>query len=146
MIYPERGIPLLLPAPKSSGLDYFNRHWLQNWLTDTVYRPQDVQATLLELTARSLAGEIQRLHCAQAKVLLCGGGAHNSFLVERLEQLLGSNFQVGFTSDFGVDADYCEAMAFAWLAYRHKTGLAGNITSVTGAKKTTILGGFYPAA
>ncbi|OED44968.1 anhydro-N-acetylmuramic acid kinase [Chromatiales bacterium (ex Bugula neritina AB1)] len=133
------------PAPKSTGLDYFNYEWLASYLGNSADRAENVQATLLELTALSITKEIHRQLPDNGSLLLCGGGAHNSFLAERLGALLGSDFTVAPTSDYGIDVDFCEAMAFAWLAFRHKSGLPGNLTTVTGAAQPVVLGGFYPA-
>ena len=131
-----------LGPPKSTGRDLFNRAWLDRYL-DGRESPQDVQATLAELTARSIADAIER-HCANAsEVFVCGGGAHNRDLIERLRRLCGTR-RVATTAAVGIDPDWIEAVAFAWLAWRHMQGLSGNLPEVTGASGPRILGAFYP--
>lgn len=130
-----------LPPPKSSGRDRFNLMWLQDKLQGGE-QAEDVQATLLELTCRTIAQSI-RQHCTGAKeVYLCGGGAHNQTLCTRLAALLpGSSVQT--VNVLGVDGDYLEAMAFAWLAQQALHGKAANLPLVTGARHSCILGAVY---
>ena len=132
-----------LPPPKSSGRDLFNAEWLRGKLQGDELA-EDVQATLLELTCRTIAQAI-RQHCANAtEIYLCGGGAHNSTLRHRLAALLpGSSIQT--TDILGVDGDYLEAIAFAWLAQQPLHGNPANLPLVTGAKHPCILGAIYPA-
>ena len=132
-----------LPPPKSSGRDLFNLQWLQNKLHGSE-RAEDVQATLLELTCRTIAQAIQQ-HCVGAKeIYLCGGGAHNQALHNRIACLLpGSTVQT--TNTLGVDSDYLEAIAFAWFAQQTLHGKPANLPSVTGAKHPCVLGAIYPA-
>ncbi len=131
------------PPPKSSGRDLFNMTWLTNKLHGDV-RAEDVQATLLELTAVTIAQSIQ-LYCGAAKeIYLCGGGAHNQTLRNRLTQLL-ANSKVAKTDALGVEGDYLEAIAFAWLAQQTLDGKPGNLPLVTGAKHLCILGAIHPA-
>lgn len=128
--------------PKSTGADYFNLAWLENKLPDNI-EASSVQATLTELTACSVAQSIKNYsHEASAEVLVCGGGAHNRYLIERLEHHM-PHHTIKPTSAYGVDADSIEAMGFAWLAYRHIKRLAGNLPSVTGAKYPVVLGGLF---
>lgn len=134
-----------LAPPKSTGRELFNLAWLQARLAALPSQPSpvDVQSTLCELTARSIAaacreaGEVQR-------VLLCGGGAHNLELKARLRALL-SEAVVTTTSDLNLDPDYVEAATFAWLASRTLAGLPGNLPAVTGARHRVILGAIHPA-
>jgi len=134
-----------LAAPKSTGREEFSPAWLLNVLREFPGLPtEDIQATILELTARSIAAEIEAI-CASAEVLVCGGGAHNSALMQRLAALLPS-FQVSTTEAAGVPVNYVEAAAFAWLAMRTLNGLSGNMTAVTGANREAVLGGIYPGA
>jgi anhydro-N-acetylmuramic acid kinase len=132
-----------LPPPKSSGRDLFNIDWLQNKLQgDEV--AANVQATLLELTCRSITLAIQN-HCPGAKeIYLCGGGAHNQALHNRLISLLPDS-SVKTTNALGLDGDYLEATAFAWLAQQTLDGKPANLPLVTGAKHPCILGAIYPA-
>jgi anhydro-N-acetylmuramic acid kinase len=130
-----------LPPPKSSGRDLFNLAWLQNKLTGNE-RTEDVQKTLLELTCRSIALAIQK-HCHGAtEIYLCGGGAHNQTLHNRLAVLL-PDLNVKTTDTLGVNGDYLEAIAFAWLAQQALHGKPANLPLVTGAKHPCILGAVY---
>jgi len=132
-----------LQPPKSSGRDLFNIAWLQNKLQGNEVAA-DVQATLLELTCRSIAQAILN-HCTGAKeIYLCGGGAHNRALYNRLATLLPES-SVKTTNALGVDGDYLEATAFAWLAQQTLSGKPANLPLVTGAKQPCILGAIYPA-
>ncbi len=129
------------PPPKSSGRDLFNLSWLQGKLTGGE-ASEDVQATLLELTCRAIAESIQQ-HCSGAKeIYLCGGGAHNVTLLNRLAALL-PECSVQITGELGVDGDYLEATAFAWLAQQAIRGEPANLPLVTGAKHPCILGAIY---
>ena len=130
-----------LPPPKSSGRDLFNTAWLRSKLQGGE-RAEDVQATLLELTCRTIAQSIQH-YCAGAKeIYLCGGGAHNQTLRTRLASLLpGRSMQT--TNVLGVDGDYLEAIAFAWLAQQALHGKPANLPLVTGARHSCILGAVY---
>lgn len=131
------------PPPKSTGRDLFNLPWLTRFLSPD-FAPVDVQATLLELTVTGIAAAILD-HCSTAsEIYLCGGGAHNGALVRRLKQSL-PNRSIAPTDDLGVNADWVEAFAFAWLAGQTLNGKPGNLPEVTGAKGARILGAIYPA-
>lgn len=131
-----------LVPPKSCGREQFNIGWLESNLGGGE-PAQDVQATLLEFSARSIAIAIERW-CGEAEELVvCGGGAHNETLLKRLSALLPRTRIV--TSDvLGIGADWVEALAFAWLARQTLHGLPGNLPSVTGARGARILGATYP--
>ena len=130
----------LLP-PKSSGRDLFNMGWLNEKLRGDE-RAMDVQATLLELTCVTIARAIEQ-HCqGAAEVYLCGGGAHNQTLCKRLEALLPS-CTLQSTDVLGVDSDFLEAIAFAWLALQNQQGKPANLPAVTGAKQARILGAVH---
>ena len=132
-----------LPAPKSTGREYFNIAWLERQLAGLpAMAPVDVQATLTELTAVSISEQVL-LAGGCERLLVCGGGARNVLLMARLSALLPGT-EVGLTDDFGVSGDDMEALAFAWLAFRTLSGQAGNLPSVTGASRETVLGGIYP--
>jgi len=126
--------------PKSTGREYFNASWLESLLPifHTI-NAADIQRTLLELTAKSIADDVKRHNIAE--LILCGGGAKNGFLVERLEQLCGCS--VKRSEAYGVPSDAIEAMAFAWFAKKRIKCEAVALSSVTGAKKDTILGALY---
>jgi anhydro-N-acetylmuramic acid kinase len=117
--------------------------WLQDKLQGGEHA-NDVQATLLELTCRTIELAIQR-HCVDAKeIYLCGGGAHNQTLHNRLAALLPDS-TVQTTDVLGIDSDYLEAIAFAWLAQQTLHGQTANLPAVTGARHSCILGAAYPA-
>jgi anhydro-N-acetylmuramic acid kinase len=134
---------LKLPAPKSTGREHFNLHWLSQHLKAfSNIKDEDVQATLMELTARTLTESILAIEPCD-RLLLCGGGSHNPALVQRIQALL-PEVAVASTEAFGISADAMEALAFAWLAYRTLSNLPGNLPAVTGASHLTVLGSIYP--
>ncbi len=129
-----------LPPPKSTGRDRFNLEWLKKHLEGDE-DPADIQATLLNLTAASIAIAIET-HCSGAKeVYLCGGGARNPALRKTLE----GSLPIYTTDRLGMPAEQVEAAAFAWLARQAMKGLTGNLPEVTGAKGGRILGAIHPA-
>ncbi|ROL87088.1 anhydro-N-acetylmuramic acid kinase [Pseudomonas chlororaphis] len=132
-------------GPKSTGREVFNLEWLQEHLARLpALPPENVQATLLELTALTIVESLQAAQTDTQELLVCGGGAHNSALMNRLSSLL-PNTEVSSTATHGVDPDWVEAMAFAWLAHCCLEGIAANRPSVTGARGLRILGAIYPA-
>lgn len=131
------------PPPKSTGRDMFHLEWLQSFLSGN-YAPADVQASLLELSARTIADAIQQQCKGADEIYLCGGGAHNMALRKRLAQMLAP-LPLKLTDELGIGADWVEATAFAWLAYRTLLGLPGNLPEVTGARGSRILGAIYSA-
>ncbi len=137
---------LTLPPPKSAGREQFNLDWLDALLRPlpSSLSPVDVQATLLEFTARSLADAIRHACAGAREVYICGGGAHNLELMVRLRTLM-PDLLVETTHTLGIDPDWMEAMAFAWLARQTLHALPGNLPSVTGARGERILGAIYPA-
>lgn len=122
--------------PKSTGREKFNNAWLQGYLSGHTHNPEDVQRTLLELTALSITNEVLRFN--RDMVLLCGGGAKNSFLVERIKALM-PNVEVAIATN----SDQIEAMTFAWLAYKRVHKEVVNLKDVTGASDNAVLGGIY---
>lgn len=136
---------LRLPPPKSTGRDEFHLAFLQNALEtlSVAINPVDVQATLLELTAQSLCQAIMR-ECTNAQeIYICGGGVHNEALLARIATILSPR-QVNSTAVLGIDPDWMEALAFAWLARQTLHGLPGNLPEATGASGERILGAIYP--
>ena len=132
-------------GPKSTGREVFNLPWLDSHLARLpAYRDEDVQATLLELTATSIIDSLRQAQDATESLLVCGGGARNGTLMARLAALIPSA-QVASTAAHGVDPDWVEAMAFAWLAHCCLEGIPANRPSVTAAKGLRILGAIYPA-
>lgn len=133
-----------LPPPKSTGREHFHLGWLQERLSGSE-SPQDVQATLLELSAVTIADLLQSQQPHTRRVLVCGGGVRNSRLIARIAALLPQAL-VESTGKHGLDPDFLEAMAFAWLARQTLAGLPGNLPSVTGARGPRVLGVIHPAA
>ncbi len=130
-------------APKSTGKDYFNLAWLEEHLKALPAIPaQDVQATLLELTAVSIAQHIKQYR-QQAQVLVCGGGCHNPVLLSAISKQLGDQFTVKTTEDYGVAPDWIEATCFAWYAMKRLHEMPIDLRQVTGSKRPVILGGVY---
>ncbi|HEX2011548.1 MAG TPA: anhydro-N-acetylmuramic acid kinase, partial [Roseateles sp.] len=133
-----------LAPPRSTGRDLFNPAWLEHHLRPlSQARPQDVQATLLELTAASIA---ECLHASPAcsELLVCGGGALNGRLMQRLQALLPTLRVLGSEAR-GLPPMQVEAAAFAWLAQRFVRREVGNLPRVTGAAGPRVLGALYPA-
>jgi len=134
------------PPPKSTGFEYFNQRWLDDAIQkcglSTTTLDNDIQATLAELTGRTIADAIRRHAPHTSTVMVCGGGVHNDHLMSRLKNNL-PDIAVSSTGEFGLDPDWVEAAAFAWLAMRTIGKQPGNLPSVTGAKRSTVLGGIY---
>ncbi len=131
------------PAPKSTGREMFNQNWLdQQLLNFKQVEPQDVQATLVQLTAQSIADQIDALEIRVDQVYICGGGAFNATLMNALARALPLS-TLATTSALGLEPCWVEACAFAWLARQRVKGKPGNLPAVTGAYKESILGGIY---
>ena len=136
------------PPPKSTGRDLLNAAWLDARLdrADAAARlqPEDIQATLAELTARTCADAIESWAASASEVIVCGGGARNSHLMGRLAALLAPRLVVG-SGERGLPPDQIEAAGFAWLARAFVERKAAGIASVTGAAGPRLLGALYPA-
>ena len=131
--------------PKSTGFEYFNRRWLRACLGACGAEDiaaADVQATLAELTARTISTSILGLAPVLEDVLVCGGGVHNTDLMRRLAGYL-AGIPLASTEQFGLHPDWVEAAAFGWLAMRRLQGKTGNLPSVTGASQDVILGAIF---
>ena len=136
---------LALPYPKSTGRELFSPAWLNAHLQGFTLSVADVQRTLLEYSARTIANHIEPLRTGvQPQIFVCGGGARNPLLMERLAALL-PHWHIRDTDSQGISSDYLEAMAFAWLAHRFMEQQSGNLPEVTGASRAAILGALYPA-
>ncbi|MGU3522982.1 anhydro-N-acetylmuramic acid kinase [Enterobacteriaceae bacterium C23F] len=133
-----------LPAPKSTGREYFNYGWLERQLAKHPgLAAKDVMTTLTELTAVTISEQVL-LSGGCERLLVCGGGSRNPLLMARLAGLLPGT-EVSTTDEAGVSGDDMEGLAFAWLAWRTLNGLPGNLPSVTGASESTVLGAIFPA-
>ncbi|MEJ7747594.1 MAG: anhydro-N-acetylmuramic acid kinase, partial [Luteimonas sp.] len=133
-----------LPPPKSTGREQFHLRWVQAQLGDARIGAADVQATLLELSAATVADALRATQSSTRRVLVCGGGVHNPLLLERIGARLPGVI-VESTAAHGLDPDFVEAMGFAWLARETLAGRPGNLPSVTGATGSRVLGAVYPA-
>ena len=135
-----------LAPPKSTGRDLFNPAWLDPLLAQHAAQagPQDVQATLAELTVASVAHDVREYAPGCSELLVCGGGAYNVHLLERLAMLLAP-LPVLTTATRGLPPTQVEAAAFAWLARQFVLHRPGNLASVTGAAGPRVLGALYPA-
>ena len=129
--------------PKSTGRETFNLEWLDQ-LLDGTEKPDDVQATLLALTAHEISNAIGSFCTDATEVYLCGGGARNTALTRLITTLLAPR-QVAATDTLGVSAEHVEALAFAWLAQQTLNSRTGNLPAVTGARGARILGAIYRA-
>ncbi len=131
--------------PKSTGRDLFHLGWLNPFLR-AEYASQDIQATLLQLTVKTIFHAIGHYCEGTQEVFVCGGGARNGALMNSLRHACAGNaIPVALTDALGVPAEQVEALAFAWLARQTLRGEAGNLPSVTGARHPCILGAIYPA-
>lgn len=135
-----------LPAPKSTGRDLFNRHWLDQRLAPFTLAAQDapnIQATLRHLTAQTVTQCVMTYASDVKEVLVCGGGARNKALMLDLQQSMPC--PVRMTDCEGIGTQDVEAMAFAWLAWTHQQGISAGNPAVTGASGPRILGACWPA-
>ncbi len=130
--------------PKSTGREYFNLAWLSTFLQEEPPSPENIQCTLVELTARSVRDALIAASPDTKTLYVCGGGIHNGYLMERLADHLPT-VQVCSTSEKGIDPDAVEAVAFAWLAKQTLAGETSNLPTVTGAAHPCVLGAVYPA-
>lgn len=135
------------PIPKSTGKEHFNLAWLSKHTNvHPAIRPEDIQRTLTEFTACSIAfaiTQLQQAHStAKAHIYLCGGGINNATLVQALQNQL-PEVAISSTQALDIHPQLVECSAFAWLARQTLTGKPGNLTSVTGASEKRILGGVY---
>ncbi|BCL75420.1 anhydro-N-acetylmuramic acid kinase [Jeongeupia sp. HS-3] len=135
---------LALPAPKSTGRDLFHANWLAARLTGRTDRIEDVMATLTTYTARTIADAVKATAPGVDDIFICGGGAHNPTLLAALARDL-PGVSIASTAALGVDPDWVEAIAFAWLAERFIQRAAGNVPAVTGAAGSRTLGALWPA-
>ena len=131
--------------PKSTGRELFSMSWLDDLLRyHAGNAAADVQATLAALTIQSVARDMRRHAGAAALLAVCGGGAHNTHLMQALAAQL-PGVRVTTTAELGLPVEQVEAVAFAWLAHRLCERRPGNLPSVTGASGPRLLGALYPA-
>jgi len=132
------------PPPKSTGKDDFNLGWLNTFLTglDAEVNDKDIQATLLELSIRSISDAVRDYAPETEEIIICGGGIHNTALMDGLRQQL-NGVALHSSAKYGLDPDAVEAVAFAWLAKQRLEGKPGNMPSVTGARRPVVLGALY---
>lgn len=131
--------------PKSTGRELFNGQWLEAKLSQLGHqiKPEDVQATLMTLTVTTIVSGLSR-YCSPQEVYICGGGAHNSALMSELGKV-ASDYSVLSTAELGIDPDWVEAIAFAWMGKMALEGEKIDTSAFTGASKPVLLGGIYRA-
>ena len=135
------------PAPKSTGVDYFNLNWLTKTCGDNLnnYSSKDIQATLCELSVVTIRDAIINQNTKIKKVYLCGGGTNNNYFIARLKINLPQQ-TILKSDDIGIPHDWVECACFAWYAKQHIEHKPTDLRSITGAQKPCILGCYYPAA
>ena len=136
-----------LAPPKSTGREQFNLQWLDAVLADTVVQhvsTEDVQATLTQLSCDTMAAQLLTLPDEVKTVYCCGGGTHNRFLLAQLAAAC-PNHRIVTTEALGIDPDWLEAAAFAWLAKQALANQAVDLGNATNADQAAILGGIYLA-
>ena len=132
------------PPPKSTGREYFNEEWLGAMLADAAFAalpPADIQATLTALTAETVAHQLNQLTPTVETVYVCGGGVHNQTLMAMLGARCRAEIKT--TAELGIDPQWVEACAFAWMADKTIRRIPATLPSVTGALRPTIAGGIY---
>jgi len=127
--------------PKSTGKEYFSLPWIYQYFDAFSYKAEDIQASLCFLTAITICDAIKEHAPTTERILICGGGIHNEYLLELIRQNIGC--PVESTEQYGLHPDHVEAVAFAWLARQTLNNLPGNLKEVTGAIDSVILGGIY---
>lgn len=135
-----------LPPPKSTGRDLFNMEWILRRIADGKVFPDaaDVQATLCELTASTIADGVRDVSARPGGVVICGGGAYNTHLIRRIRAHL-PGYSIASSESLGMAPDWVEATGFAWLAREALARRPASVVSVTGARHATVLGGIYQA-
>ncbi len=132
-----------LSPPKSTGTEYFSAAWLTKKIASAPFlAAEDVQASLTMLSVKTIIDAIDKQGSEIDEIIICGGGVHNQFLLNKLKQGL-SNIEINSSAKYGLDPDYIEATAFAWLAKQTMEHKSSNLPSVTGADRAVILGGVY---
>jgi anhydro-N-acetylmuramic acid kinase len=132
------------PPPKSLDVATFDEHWLDTQPGQPA-RPVDRQATLLALTAETIADAVERWGGNPRDVVITGGGAANTALCRALAERLGDHRALLTSDALGVPAGQVEALGFAWLGRATLRGEPVDLTAITGARRPIVLGGIYPA-
>lgn len=132
------------PPPKSTGKEYFNLRWLKDFFDIETVDPTNIQTTLTHLTALSIANCLNENNNEHDAVYLCGGGTKNLYLMEQIEHY-SNKTKIGTTMSLGIDPDFVEAVAFAWLAKTRIEEKALDTRLITGASRPVILGAVYLA-
>ncbi|MBV53048.1 MAG: anhydro-N-acetylmuramic acid kinase [Coxiellaceae bacterium] len=132
--------------PKSTGRESFNLEWLNTIIRQipSPISPEDTQATLVELTAQTIADSIQQYQINPTTITVCGGGAYNEYLLRRLASHC-KNYTIRTTSTFGINPEWVEACAFAWFAQQTLEKRTINLMEITGATRPSVLGAIYTA-
>lgn len=131
------------PAPKSIGKEYFSLKWLRSYFNLEKVPANDIQASLLEFTARGISEAVKQTKVDLAGLYVCGGGVHNTALIQRIRTLLPECF-VKSTAEKEISPDYLEAMLFAWLASKTMAREPIDLTEITGSQHPIIAGVIYP--
>jgi anhydro-N-acetylmuramic acid kinase len=131
-----------MAPPKSTGKEHFSLPWLYQYFDAFSHKAEDIQASLCCLTAITICDAIKQYAPETDRVLICGGGIHNDYLLKLIQKRLDCT--VESTEQYGLHPDHVEAVAFAWLARQTLNNLPGNLKEVTGARSPVILGGIYP--
>jgi anhydro-N-acetylmuramic acid kinase len=127
--------------PKSTGLEYFSMSWLENMLKGSSLDEVDIQTSLAELTVQAATQSLAKAGLA-SRLLVCGGGAHNTFLMSRIAAAL-PEVVVESTARYGGDPDWVEGLLFAWLARERINGHVQDTPPITGASHPVLLGEVY---
>jgi len=129
--------------PKSTGPDYFGENWIDqqiNKIPENI-APEDTQATLIQVTALSIARAIEKLDFTDKNIYLCGGGSHNKFLIQEIEKIV--NGSVYTSEKLGIDPDYLEAICFGWFAKQRIKDVKFDLSQITGSIKEVYVGRKY---
>lgn len=130
-------------GPKSTGFEKFNLCWVEKSIADYDCSPEDVQATLLSLTVKTIANDLERVSSTPSEIYLCGGGAHNTALISELRNQLNQH-KIYTTRELGINPDDVEALCFAWLAKMRLDNIRVPLHHFTGASSSSYSGVIYP--
>ena len=137
------------PPPKSTGRERYGTAEAEalaaEWQRQD--RPhEDLVATLIAFTVESVRRACSDLLAAKVdRLLVGGGGARNSFVMESLARALPDAVVEPFDAA-GVPSQAAEAMAFALMGRNTLLGIPNHLPSTTGARHSAVLGEIVPAA